>query len=784
MTKSADLAYFYQHAYAFVTGSTVSWSFNEATGDLASTFELTTSAKQGSQNTALTALLPHQYKNSSAPVSSVYSYTTLLGKMKLLEANSFTVTNKFYGVLPFLPDAGSYDKTHLATLLAKDKDTAVSKTDTYFNGKQVAKIANLIPIADQLQDTGTRDYLVNRLKPVLTNWLTYSAGETNRFFYYDKIWGGLVGYGALFAGYNYTDHHFHYGYFVYAAALLSMYDNSFKDDYGPMVEYLLRDYANWSRTDALFPFLRHFDPYMGHSYCDGVQQSHDGNNQESSSEAMNAWAAMILWGMITGNNTIRDAGIYGYTTEYSGIHDYYFDVDDDIFPADYQHKTAGILFDGKMIYDVWWDPSGDECIYGIQMIPSTASMLYLGYDPVYCKANYDAFFTDNGGLEDFNDWYDILWKFQCFYDPDLAISKLNENVRIDSDGDTFSFLYHWIYNFKEMGQVDTSVYADTPGYAVFNNSGSRTYVAYNAGAISKKVSFYGPGYLGSIYVKPQSLVSTRSFACDVTGISPDSMANSGTAAITIEGTGFISGAQVFLVRSGQATVAAAAVTLISNTRIAAEFDFAGLAPGDWTLVAVNPGGNIDSAKNIPVTITGYVPAISIIVPSRASNQNQVRVLLTGTNFYSGGQIKLSRAGEADIVATDTDYETVTSISGLLDIRNKTPGLWNVVVTNTDTKTGALANGFEISLADAVYVYPNPCKLARNNKVYFTNVSRQATLSIYDLAGDLVFTESNILANPYSWGLENSLGRRIASGIYVYVIQEGETLKKGKIAVIK
>ncbi|MBI5554700.1 MAG: T9SS type A sorting domain-containing protein [Elusimicrobia bacterium] len=782
MTKSSDLAYFYEHAYAFVTDSKVSWAYNETTNDVVSTFSLTTTAKQGDQTTALVALLPHQYKNSSDPVSSAYTYTTLLGKMKLLEANIFTVTNKFHGVLPYLPDKGSYDKTHLADLLVKDKDSSLSKTDTYFNGKQIAKIANLIPIADQLQDTVTRDYLSNRLKPILTNWLTYSSGETTRFFYYDKIWGGLIGYDALFAGYNYSDHHYHFGYFVYAAALLSLYDSSFKKDYGPMVEYLIRDYANWQREDSQFPFLRTFDPYMGHSYCDGPAKSDDGNNQESSSEAMNAWAALILWGMVTNNNTIRDTGIYGYTTEYSVVHDYYFNIDKDIYSSVYAHPSVGILHDAKIEFATWWTGQV-EAIHGIQMIPSTASMLYLGYYSDYCKINYDSFYQTNGGYEDYNEWYDILWKFQCFYDPDLAINKLNENVRIDTDGDSFTFLYHWIYNFKELGKIDISVHADTPYYAVFNKSGTRTYTAYNSEATTKKVSFYGPEYLGSIYVKPQSLAAAKGFACEVITISPSSMANSGQGTITIEGADFRSGLQVFLIRSGQPDVAAV-VNYVNATKVLAEFDFTGLLPGDWALVVVNPGGDIDGSKNMPFTITGYSPTISMVLPARSSNNNQVRVQVTGVNFHSDFELKLNRSGEADIIATDTTYDSVTQVSGLLDIRNKTPGLWNVVVTNADAKTALLANGFEIILVDVVYVYPNPCKLSQNKKVYFTNVSRQAVLSIYDLTGDLVFSENNILANPYSWDLENTLGRRIASGIYLYVIQEGEALKTGKIAIIK
>lgn len=783
LPSQSDFAYFYQHAYAFVTGTAVTWNYSAANNEVTTDFTVTTEARQGSQTVPLVALLPHQYKHSTAAVSGARTYQTLLGSMKLLEANTFSVSNRFYGVLPFLPDKGSYDRIHLQSLLMQEKDTTLSANDTYFNAKQMAKVANLIPIAVQLGDTATRDYLVSRLKTVLVDWFTYSSGETSRFYYYDSIWKGLVGYNALFSGYNYTDHHFHSGYFVYAAALLSLYDSSFKTDYGPFVEYLVKDYANWQRDDSQFPFLRTFDPYMGHSYCDGLAQSNNGNNQESSSEGMNAWAALILWGMVTNDQAIRDLGVWGYTTEYSAIHDYYFNIDQDIYPSAYKHPCVGILHDAKAEFTTWWTGQA-EGIHGIQMIPSTASMLYLGYYPDYCKINYDSFYQTNGGYEDYNGWYDILWKFQSFYDPDLAIGKLNENAKIDTDGDSFTFLYHWIYIFKELGKIDIGVYADTPYYAVFNKSGTRTYVAYNPEAAVKKVTFYGTGSAGSIYLRPNSLVAAQGFACDITTISADSQINSGKSLITIDGAGFKSGLRVYLTRTGQANIEATEVNYLSDTKVFAEFDLTGLAPGDWELIVVNPDGEIEGAKPVTFAITSYTPSVTGIVPNRASNQNQVRVQVTGTNFYSGGQIKLSRTGETDIVASENTCDSVTQVSGLLDVRDKALGLWNVVFTNADGRTGILTNGLELFVPTGVYTYPNPCKLSQHQEIYFANVPRQASLSIYDLNGDLVFTAANITANPFSWNMENTLGRRIASGIYVYVIQEGESLKKGKIAIIK
>ncbi len=61
------------------------------------------------------------------------------------------------------------------------------------------------------------------------------------------------------------------------------------------IALLTRDIASPVRDDAMFPFLRHFDVYAGHSWVSGQAPFGDGGNEESSSEAVNAWAALILF---------------------------------------------------------------------------------------------------------------------------------------------------------------------------------------------------------------------------------------------------------------------------------------------------------------------------------------------------------------------------------------------------------------------------------------------------------------------------------------------------------
>ena len=62
---------------------------------------------------------------------------------------------------------------------------------------------------------------------------------------------------------------------------------------------LARDYANPSADDAFFARLRHKDPFLGLSWASGLAPpggaNANGQNQESSSEAVHAYAALYLY---------------------------------------------------------------------------------------------------------------------------------------------------------------------------------------------------------------------------------------------------------------------------------------------------------------------------------------------------------------------------------------------------------------------------------------------------------------------------------------------------------
>lgn len=83
------------------------------------------------------------------------------------------------------------------------------------------------------------------------------------------------------------------------------------------------------------------------------------------------------------------------------------------------------------------------------------------------------------------------------------------------------------------------------------------------------------------------------------------------------------------------------------------------------------------------------------------------------------------------------------------------------------------------------VYPNPWKsVTDEEKVIFKNLTRNCKIEVFSISGERVF-EVNTKENQYVWDLNNKGNRKIASGIYLYVVSNdsGEE-KRGKLAIIK
>jgi endo-1,3(4)-beta-glucanase len=223
--------------------------------------------------------------------------------------------------------------------------------DAYGFGKEAARLARLALIADELEEVAIAKSVRAKLMTAMEPWL---AGTNTDSLMYDRVWGGLVpkhglaDRGADFGAGYYNDHHFHYGYHIYAFAVVAKAEPEWAAKWKQSILVMVRDIANpdilvqgHSRVsdnldaalgaampyqgprDEFFPSLRHMDVFDGHSWANGMFASPNGRNQESSTEAVNAYYAIALLGRALGDESLMYLGEVLTSIEISGTHHYW-----------------------------------------------------------------------------------------------------------------------------------------------------------------------------------------------------------------------------------------------------------------------------------------------------------------------------------------------------------------------------------------------------------------------------------------------------------------------------
>jgi endoglucanase Acf2 len=518
--EPATLALFTRHAYAFITDTRASWQVDLEQGRVDTTFALTTRTMEGPDVGPLVALYPHHWHaNASLAERLGPAFDTVRGPLKLLAASNFTARAAYTGFVPFWPAVtDSQGAADLREVMKTDLRNARRMmleigNGPYWQGKGLQRITKLLDVAEQQGDVAAREQLLKLLKGRVEDW--FSGSSTKTYFHHDRVLGTLVAYPEeYFSVVQMNDHHFHYGYWIRAMADIALRDPAWaaKDRWGGLVDLLIADIAHPVRGQADFPYLRNFDVYEGHSWASGIGLGSTGNNQESSSEAVNAWAALIQWAEITGDRALRDLGIYLYANEVQAIEHYWFDLHRLVFAPEYPHVEVSMLFGAKYAHNTWWTDEPRQ-IKGINLLPLTTASTYMGRDPAFVARSLATLprdtevFRARGKRADPPDiWQDIFAKYLALADPAAGLKAWERWGSVEL-GDTRSHALHWLLNLKVMGPPDLTVQANTPLYSVFRRAdGQRTHLAYNAGATPLTVSFSDGTVL---QVPPRSLASSR-----------------------------------------------------------------------------------------------------------------------------------------------------------------------------------------------------------------------------------------------------------------------------------
>ena len=247
------LAQAYQrYAYVFPVDTKTTWTFDESTSVMRTDFTVTPDVKEGTNGHVLMGLLPHQWDHLAAdsPEPQGDVYQSVRGQIKTLDGNTFSVANTFYGILPTLPYASNNSEGFdLSSLDEKvrllENDQLPEWTDSYNEGQLMNRLIQTARIADKMGNIQTRDKLLTTIKERLEDWLTAEGGEVAFLFYYHRNWTAMLGYPAGHGqDNNINDHHFHWGYFIHAAAFLEQFEPGWAADWGDMINLLVRDAAS------------------------------------------------------------------------------------------------------------------------------------------------------------------------------------------------------------------------------------------------------------------------------------------------------------------------------------------------------------------------------------------------------------------------------------------------------------------------------------------------------------------------------------------------------------
>jgi endoglucanase Acf2 len=501
--QDATIAQFLRQAYTHIVDTRADYAIDRQASEVITTFKVKTETLEGPQGQGIVGLYPHHwYRNSQLPSNPLGQLPTIRGDIRFFAANNFQTRYRHTGFVPYWPGVQdpAQGKAILSTLSKESKRARRMMLEIgqgpYWQGKGLQRISQLMTVAEAQGDSATRDELMGLIKGRFEQWLSGDSKRT--YFHYSPTLGTVVSYPEEYdAVKDMNDHHFHYGYWIRAAADIGLRDPAWvkPERWGGMIDLLVADIATAERGRKDFPYLRNFDPYEGHSWASGVALSPDGNNQESSSEAINAWAGLMLWGALQGRPELVELGTYLYTTEIQAINHYWFDVHGLTLPKEYQNVEVSMLFGGKLAHNTWWIDEPRQ-IHGINLLPLTASSTYLAQSPEFVHRNMAALereikiYEGRGKRAKPHDiWQDLFAKYVALVDPAKGRARWDEWGSVEL-GDTRTHAQHWLAFLENAGAPELGVTADTSFYAVFKHADKgKTHMVFNPGSQTRTVKF-------------------------------------------------------------------------------------------------------------------------------------------------------------------------------------------------------------------------------------------------------------------------------------------------------
>jgi endo-1,3(4)-beta-glucanase len=191
-----------------------------------------------------------------------------------------------------------------------------------------------------------------------------------------------------------------------------------------------------------------FDAYASHSWASGTSPFADGNNQESSSEAVTAWTGLALWAQARDNADLAGEAAWLLSSEaHSGLA-YWTNLDkaDPVYEG-FGHEIVALNWGGKRDYATWFSPE-PAAMLGILVIPMSPASTYLAGDPAQIEANV----AEATGGEFGQKFGDYLLMYSGLAGEKQRKAALEQARDLDDqwidDGNSRAYLLAWLLSVR------------------------------------------------------------------------------------------------------------------------------------------------------------------------------------------------------------------------------------------------------------------------------------------------------------------------------------------------
>lgn len=397
--------------------------------------------------------------NSRVTVLDDFKYKSIDGELVGVVGDSWELTTSPISVTWHSIRGVNEDAfPEIIAALVKDVEaldpSTIGTTSSYFYGKLIARAARLALIAEEVDYLDVLPAIKKFLKATVEPWLdgTFSANG----FLYDRKWGGLVTKqgstdpGGDFGFGMYNDHHYHLGHFLYAIAVLTKFDPAWGRRYKPQAYSLMADIMTLAkRPNSTYPRLRNFDLWKLHSWAGGLTEFADGRNQESSSEAVNAYYSAALLGLAYGDVHLVSLGSMLSALEMQSAQTWWHVREEDkLYTEEFtrENRIMGVLWNNKRDSGLWFAPAEwRECRLGIQLLPLLPISEILFSDPKYAKqlVTWTEPALSREGVGE--GWKGFAYAIEGIYDQESALWKIRGLNGFD-DGNSLTNLLWWIHS--------------------------------------------------------------------------------------------------------------------------------------------------------------------------------------------------------------------------------------------------------------------------------------------------------------------------------------------------